>query len=79
MPTGTRVHSVYDALKRKGYGAGKAARISQANTGMSLATGRKPKERTRKEDMAQHEDPDSKRWKNQARSMFGASYSRKKP
>lgn len=42
MPTGTAVHKVYMALKRKGYDKGKAARISQSSTGQALATG-KPK------------------------------------
>jgi hypothetical protein len=45
MPKGTKVHKVYDALKKKGMSKGKAARIAQAKTGKSLATGRKPKKR----------------------------------
>ncbi len=43
MPTGTKVDKIYQAIKRKTGDPGKAARIAQAETGMSLATGRKPK------------------------------------
>ena len=43
MPTGTKVDSVYQALRRKGYSEGAAARIAQAQTGEALATGRPPK------------------------------------
>jgi hypothetical protein len=43
VPKNTRVDKVYQALKAKGASAGKAARIAQAKTGKSLATGRKPK------------------------------------
>jgi hypothetical protein len=43
VPKNTRVDKVYQALKDKGMPKGKAARISQATTGKSLATGRKPK------------------------------------
>ena len=43
MPKGTKVHKVYEAVKRSGASPGKAARIAQAQTGKSLATGRKPK------------------------------------
>jgi hypothetical protein len=43
MPKGTKVEAIYQALKRKGASSGKAARIAQAQTGKSLATGRKPK------------------------------------
>jgi hypothetical protein len=45
MPKGTRVHKIYDALVRQGASKGKAARIAQAQTGKSLATGRKPKKK----------------------------------
>lgn len=48
MPKGTKVHKVYDALKKKGMSKGKAARIAQAKTGKSLATGRKPKSKGKK-------------------------------
>jgi len=43
MPKGTKVHKVYDALRREGMDKGKAARIAQSKTGKSLATGKKPK------------------------------------
>ena len=45
MPKGTKVHEVYEALLRKGYSKAKAARIAQAKTGKSLATGLRPKHR----------------------------------
>jgi hypothetical protein len=43
MPKGTKVHQIYEAIKRGGASPGKAARIAQAKTGKSLATGKKPK------------------------------------
>lgn len=43
MPAGTAVDKIYQALRRKGYDADKAARIAQAQTGEALATGRKSK------------------------------------
>jgi len=43
MPKGTKVERVYEAVKRKTGDKGKAARIAQAQTGKSLATGKKPK------------------------------------
>jgi hypothetical protein len=43
MPKGTKVHKMYEAIRRGGASKGKAARIAQAKTGKSLATGRKPK------------------------------------
>lgn len=43
MPKGSKVHKVFDALKREGKSAASAAKIAQAVTGKSLATGRKPK------------------------------------
>lgn len=43
MPKGTKVHSVYKALRRQGASKGKAARIAQHVTGKSLKTGKKPK------------------------------------
>jgi hypothetical protein len=45
MPKGTKVHNVYDALRRQGKPAGQAARIAQAKTGQSLATGKAPKKK----------------------------------
>ena len=43
MPKGTKVHKMYDAMREQGMSKGKAARIAQAKTHRSLATGRKPK------------------------------------
>lgn len=44
MPKGTKVHDMYEAMKREGMSKGKAARIAQAKTGMSLMTGKPPME-----------------------------------
>ena len=43
MPKGTKVDSMYKAMVREGMDKGSAARIAQAKTGKSLATGKKPK------------------------------------
>lgn len=43
MPKGTKVEKVYQAIKRETGDPGKAARIAQAKTGLSLATGKPPK------------------------------------
>ena len=43
MPEGTKVDKAYKALKKKGMNSGKAARIAQSQTGLSLQTGKKPK------------------------------------
>jgi hypothetical protein len=43
MPHGTHVDKVYEALKKKGYDSGKAARIAQSQTGDSLKTGKPAK------------------------------------
>jgi hypothetical protein len=48
MPKGTRVHKMYDALRRQGMDKGKAARIAQSRTGQALATGKAPKRKRRK-------------------------------
>jgi hypothetical protein len=48
MPKGTKVHKIYDALVRSGASKGKAARIAQAQTGKSLATGKAPKRKGRR-------------------------------
>ena len=45
MPKGTKVDEIYQAIKRKTGDKGKAARIAQAQTGKSLATGKKPKKK----------------------------------
>lgn len=43
MPKGTKVEKMYEALQREGYSKRSAARIAQAQTGKSLATGKTPK------------------------------------
>lgn len=48
MPKGTKVEKIYTALKREGMPKGKAARIAQAKTGKSLATGKTPKKPAKK-------------------------------
>lgn len=45
MPAGTAVDKMYQALVRKGYSKGKAARISQSKTGLALQTGKPPKKK----------------------------------
>lgn len=42
MPKGTPVEKMYQAIKRTGASAGKAARIAQSKTGLALATGKPP-------------------------------------
>jgi hypothetical protein len=46
MPKGTKVHKVYDALRRKGKSKASAAKIAQSQTGRSLLTGKRPKHKT---------------------------------
>lgn len=48
MPKGTKVEKVYKALLKSGKSRGAAARIAQAQTGLSLATGRKPKKKRKR-------------------------------
>jgi hypothetical protein len=48
MPKGTKVHKLYDALKRKGYSVEKAVKIAQSQTGQALATGKPPKKHDNK-------------------------------
>ena len=43
MPKGSKVHKMYDGLKKKGYSTESAVRIAQAKTGQSLKTGKKAK------------------------------------
>jgi hypothetical protein len=45
MPKGTKVERCYTSLKKKGKSKSSAARICQAATGLSLATGKKPKKK----------------------------------
>jgi len=48
MPKGTKVHDMYAAMVREGMDKGKAARIAQSKTGLSLQTGKPPKRTRRK-------------------------------
>ncbi len=48
MPKGTKVEKMYQAIKKKTGDLGKAARIAQAETGLSLATGKPPKKKKKK-------------------------------
>lgn len=45
MPLGSKVHKVYDALRRKGKSKASAAKIAQSATGQALATGKPPRHR----------------------------------
>jgi hypothetical protein len=45
MPEGSKVEKIYQALRKQGMSAEKAARIAQAQSGQALATGRKPKKK----------------------------------
>ena len=45
MPKGTKIDRIYEAIKAKTGDKAKAARIAQAQTELSLATGKKPKGR----------------------------------
>lgn len=43
MPRGTKVDKIYRAILKETGDAAKSAKIAQAKTGKSLATGKKPK------------------------------------
>ncbi len=43
MPKGSKVHKVFEGLRKSGASKGKAARIAQSTTGQALATGKPPK------------------------------------
>ena len=43
MPIGSKVHEVYEALRKEGFAKKNAARIAQWRTKKSLKTGRTPK------------------------------------
>ncbi len=43
MPKNSKVHKVYEALKRSGKSTASAAKIAQAKTGQALQTGKPPK------------------------------------
>lgn len=45
MPKGTKVDSVYQALRREGHSEESAAKIAQSETGEALQTGKPPKHR----------------------------------
>lgn len=44
-PIGSRVDKIYKAVLKTGASKGKAARIAQAKSGLSLKTGKKPKKK----------------------------------
>lgn len=48
MPRGTSIEKIYSGLRKKGMDAGKAARISQSQTGLSLQTGKPSKRKPQK-------------------------------
>lgn len=48
MPKNTKVHRMFDALKRDGYSVQSAVRIAQSKTGQALATGKPPKKKKRR-------------------------------
>ncbi len=45
MPKGSKVHKVYEALRRQGKSKERAAKIAQSVTGQALATGKPPKKK----------------------------------
>jgi hypothetical protein len=45
MPKNSKVHRMYEALLKKGHSKESAARIAQSETGLALATGKKPKKK----------------------------------
>jgi hypothetical protein len=47
MPEGTRVAKIKDALMGKGYPIGSAIAIAQHQTGLSYATGKPPKSKSK--------------------------------
>jgi hypothetical protein len=49
VPAGTKVDKMYEAMKAEGMDKGKAARIAQSKTGLSLATGKPPKKEKKSE------------------------------
>lgn len=52
MPKGTKVHRVFEALKRSGKSEKSAAKIAQHQTGQALATGKPPKGKGKKKGRA---------------------------
>ena len=53
MPKRTQVHKMYEALKKEGHSVESAVRIAQAETGMSLKTG-KPSKHGKKNNNKRH-------------------------
>ena len=49
MPVGTKVHRMFEALKRDGYTVQSAVRIAQSKTGKALATGKPPKKKKKRQ------------------------------
>jgi len=47
MPHGSKVDTIYKALRKKGKSKASAARIAQSASGQALSTGRKPKKKRR--------------------------------
>jgi hypothetical protein len=47
MPKGTKVHKMYEGLKKHGFTTQSAVKIAQAKTGQALATGKPPKHKER--------------------------------
>lgn len=43
MPKGSKVHKVYEALRKEGFAKANAAKIAQWKTGKSLKIGKSPK------------------------------------
>ena len=70
MPRGSKVNEVYQALLKKGYDKGKAARIAQAETGQALATGRPPKHAVKAANTAEAPPPGPQR----PRAVKGPQY-----
>jgi hypothetical protein len=60
MPSGTSVDRIFQALKREGKSVASAARISQAQTGTALATGKPPKHKRRKPNAMNDNDGDER-------------------
>lgn len=48
MPKGSRVHNLYEELRRGGKSKASAAKIAQHETGQSLQTGKPPKHKGHK-------------------------------
>jgi hypothetical protein len=51
MPEGTRVDNLFNKLKSRGYSVQSAAKIAQSATGLSLQTGKPPKEKSKSQQL----------------------------